>query len=354
MFILPGTTLSDRLKASLGALTGIILTGMLSAELLGHANSLVLPLLVAPMGAAAVLIFAVPASPLAQPWPVIGGNIISAIAGIAAARLIPNPALAAGIAVAAAITLMSLTRSLHPPGGAVALLCVLGGPSVSAAGFRFALIPVGLNCLLLVGFGLLYHRLASRHSYPHKPAPLTANTHRTADLPAPLRTGFRPEHIDAALADSGESFDISRDDLDRLLRRVEFHAAAQARQPLTCADIMSRDVIQIPEDATPAAARALLLNHDVRTLPVTDATGLVTGAIGLRELSRDPAGTLLTLMAPAITARPNQPASDLIAPLTDGSARAVIITNTTGRAQGIVTQTDLLAALANPFHQLKA
>ncbi|GLR67630.1 membrane protein [Acidocella aquatica] len=348
MFILAGTTLRDRLQASLGALTGIALTGILSALLLGHANSLVLPLLIAPMGAAAVLVFAVPASPLAQPWPVVGGNIISAIAGIATAKLIPDPALAAGIAVAAAIALMSLTRSLHPPGGAVALLCVLGGPSVSAAGFFFAFIPVGLNCLLLVSFGIIYHSLVSNHSYPHKPAPLAANTHRTADLPAPLRAGFRPEDIDAALAESGESFDISRDDLDRLLRRVESHAAAHAHAHLTCADIMSRDVIQAQETTTPDAARALLLNHDVRTLPVTDATGLVTGAIGLRELSRNPAGTLISLMTPAITASPNQPASDLIAPLTDGSTRAVIITSPTGRAQGIVTQTDLLAALARP------
>ena len=344
MIMLAGTTLRDRLLASLGALAGIALTGMLSALLLGHTNSLILPLLVAPMGASAVLVFAVPASPLAQPWPVIGGNIISAIAGIATARLIPDPTLAAGIAVAAAIALMSITRSLHPPGGAVALLCVLSGPS--ASGFLFAFIPVGLNCLLLVSAGIIYHRFASNHSYPHQPAPLTANTHRTADLPAPLRVGFRPEDIDAALAESGETFDISRDDLDRLLRRVEALAGAHAHKHLTCADIMSRDVIQALETTTPDAARALLLNHDVRTLPVTDATGLVTGAIGLRELSRNPAGTILSLMTPAVTAAPTQPVSTLIAPLTNGSTRAVIITDPTGRARGIVTQTDLLAALA--------
>ncbi len=346
MFMLAGTKLRDRLFASLGALTGIALTGMLSALLLGHANGLALPLLVAPMGAAAVLVFAVPASPLAQPWPAIGGNIISALAGIATAKLIPDPALAAGIAVAASIALMSATRSLHPPGGAMALLCVLGGPSVTATGFMFAFIPVGLNCLLLVSAGIIYHHFASGHSYPHQPAPLTANTHRTADLPAPLRASFHPEDIDAALAESGDAFDISRDDLDRLLRRVEALAAAHAHKHLTCADIMSRDVIQTLETTTPDAARALLLNHDVRTLPVTDATGLVTGAIGLRELSRNPAGSILSLMTPAVTAAPAQPISDLIAPLTDGSTRAVIITGPTGRARGIVTQTDLLAALA--------
>ncbi|MEG8058719.1 HPP family protein [Sphingomonas sp. 22L2VL55-3] len=76
-----------------------------------------LPLLVAPIGASAVLIFAVPASPLAQPWSVVGGNIISALVGVTAARFVPIPYLAAGVAVGGAILVMSLLRCLHPPAG---------------------------------------------------------------------------------------------------------------------------------------------------------------------------------------------------------------------------------------------
>ncbi len=90
------------------------------------------PLLVAPMGASAVLLFAVPASPLAQPWSIIGGNTISALIGVIVAHFVHEPALATGIAVALAIAAMSFTRCLHPPGGAAALTAVLGGPAVTA------------------------------------------------------------------------------------------------------------------------------------------------------------------------------------------------------------------------------
>ena len=212
--ILAGANLRDRMIAALGALIGIALTGLLCTALLPHGPAL---LLVAPMGASAVLVFAVPASPLAQPWPVIGGNLLSALAGIAVARVVPHPALAAGIAVGAAIALMSLTRSLHPPGGAASLLAVLGGSAVTAQGWSFALVPVAANAVVLVTTGVLFHRL-SGHSYPHRPVPAAGH------VPPPLGMPH-PEDIDRALADLGETFDISRDDLDLLFRTVAAHAA---------------------------------------------------------------------------------------------------------------------------------
>ena len=215
--ILAGANLRDRLFACLGALAGIALTSLISLVFLHSAAPL--PLLVAPMGASAVLIFAVPASPLAQPWPVIGGNIVSALAGVLAARLIPLPHLAAGCAVGGAILAMSLLRCLHPPGGAAALTAVIGGPAISAAGFAFPLVPVGVNALVLTITGVLFHRL-SAHSYPHR----TALAHNGA---AQGGSSFIPhsDDLDLALADLGETLDVSRDDLELLFQRVEHHAA---------------------------------------------------------------------------------------------------------------------------------
>jgi CBS domain-containing membrane protein len=205
--ILAGASLPDRLFACLGALAGIALTSLVSALLVpGHA----LVLLAAPMGASAVLVFAVPASPLAQPWPVIGGNVLSALVGIMVARLVPAPEIGVGLAVGGAILVMSLTRSLHPPGGASALIGVIGGPAVAALGYRFVIVPVALNAVLLVATGIAFHRL-SRHSYPHRPAAAPPFAH--------------PEDIDLALAELGETLDVDRDDLDRLFARVEHHAA---------------------------------------------------------------------------------------------------------------------------------
>lgn len=212
--ILAGARLSDRVVACAGAAVGLALTVLLCAALLPAGVDL--PVIVAPLGASAVLLFAVPASPLAQPWPVIGGNVLSALVGVAVYRAVPSPALAAGLAVGTAILLMSLLRCLHPPGGAAALTAVIGGPAIHAAGFGFALVPVAVNSVALVLAALAIHRLTGR-SYPHRPAPV------------PVVPGFLPEDVDAALADMHESFDIAREDLDALLAAAQAHARARRR-----------------------------------------------------------------------------------------------------------------------------
>lgn len=213
--LLVGERLHERFVGCIGAITCIALTMAICAYLFPASD---IPAIVAPLGASAVLLFAVPASPLAQPWPVVGGNVISALVGVAVFRLIPDMVVAAGTAVGVAILVMSLLRCLHPPGGAAALTAVIGGSSIHAAGYGFALVPVGLNSVALVLLACLFHRATGR-SYPHRPA-LTP----TAIAASTTAAGFHPGDIDAALADMHESFDISREDLDVLLARAELHA----------------------------------------------------------------------------------------------------------------------------------
>lgn len=212
--LLAGATLRDRMIACLGALVGIALTGVLARLALGHEPQLTL-MLAAPLGASAVLLFAVPASPLAQPWAIVGGNSISALVGIAMAGVIPDPMIAGAFAVAFAIAIMSLCRCLHPPGGAVALTAVIGGPAIAKLGFLYALTPVALDSLLLVAAGWAFHRF-SGHSYPHKAKPAPAHP------PAPLV--LTAADIDAALADLGEPLDIAREDLDALVESATARA----------------------------------------------------------------------------------------------------------------------------------
>lgn len=214
--ILAGASLKDRLIGCLGAIVGIGLTALISALTLGPG---VVPWLVAPVGASAVLLFAVPASPLAQPWPIIGGNIVSALIGVLAANYIGSIPLAAGLAVGGSILAMSLMRCLHPPGGAAALTAVIGGKSVAALGFLFPLIPVGVNSLMLVLVGLTFHRF-SGHSYPHRAVPTAGHS----NVPATL-LDLQPSDIDLALETLGETFDINRADLELVFRQVEFHAS---------------------------------------------------------------------------------------------------------------------------------
>lgn len=209
--ILTGAVYRHRIVACLGAAIGIFLTTLVCFALPYAKPDL--PFIVAPIGASAVLVFAVPSSPMAQPWPVMGGNVISSVIGVATYHAIPDLMIACGVAVGAAILAMSLLGCLHPPGGASALTAVIGTHGIHTAGYSFALMPLGINSITLVVVAMLFHRLTG-HSYPHRPP---------ASVPLP-RNGVQLQDIDAALEDMHESFDISREDLDALFSYAERHA----------------------------------------------------------------------------------------------------------------------------------
>lgn len=323
--ILAGATLRDRLLSCAGALSALCATAALGYLVVGPTAAL--PFLVAPVGASAVLVFAVPASPLAQPWPVVGGNVLSTLVGLGVRMLVHDPLVASGLAVGAAIAAMSLFRCLHPPGGAAALTTVLSA-GATTGGALFAFVPVGLNSVVLVALGWVFHRL-SRHSYPHRP---------------PRRSRFRTEDVDRALAAVGESYDISREDLGVLLREVETQALARDHGAPTAGDVMSRKVVHVGMHDSPDRARGLLLDHDVRLLPVLDPAGTVVGTVGLRELVH-PARTVGEIASPPRTAPADMPAVALSRTLTDGRAHAVVIVDSGRRLLGIVSQTDLMIAL---------
>lgn len=329
--ILAGARLRDRVLACAGALAAISVTGVVGALVVGTEA---LPFIVAPVGASAVLVFAVPASPLAQPWPVIGGNVVSTLTGVGVLALVGDPLVGAGLAVGAAIAVMSVLRCLHPPGGAAALLAVIGSSAITGAGPAFAFFPVGLNSVILVAMGWLFHRF-SRHPYPHRTAPLD---------PAERRSRFRGEDVDRALAEIGETFDISRDDIGLLLREVETHALVRHHGDLTAADVMSHEIITVGVHDSPEMARALLIAHDIRALPVLDEDGVVVGTVGLRELVR-PADCVGTLASTPLTASAAFPLAALSRALTDGHTHAAVIVDAAGGLRGMVTQTDLLVAL---------
>ncbi len=345
--VLAGATLRERSIACAGALIGIVLTGLVSSLLLG--NGAHLPLIVAPMGASAVLLFAVPSSPLAQPWSIIGGNTISAFVGLSVTYVVSDPALAIGLGVALAIAAMSVTRSLHPPGGAAALTAILGGSAVAKWGLLFPLVPVALNSCLLVGLGILFHKL-SRRKYPHAAVPAPANQHKTEDLPPSVRLGIREDDIDRALLALDESFDIDRNDLARLFRQVELEVTIRSHGDLTCGDIMSRDVVSVDEGETASHARDLIMRHNLLTLPVRAEDGQLRGVVGLRELMH-PGDDFRNYIVGASTASENDPAFGLLPTLTDGLTHAVVIVDEMRRIVGLVSQTDLLGAVARALPQ---
>jgi CBS domain-containing membrane protein len=331
------------LRSSFGAMCGIMLTGFICHMWLGTAAGL--PALVAPMGASAVLLFAVPASPLAQPWSILGGNTLSALVGIGCATLIQDPVYAAGFAVAGAIGLMSLTRCLHPPGGAAALTAVLGGPAITAAGWSFAFVPVALNCVILLVIGWVFNN-ATRHSYPHRVRAISRNVHGTTDAAPQDRIGYTSADIDAVLARYDELLDVSRDDLDALFRQVEAQAHRRLHGEIRCETIMSRDVIRAISGEGVGHARDRLLAHKLRAMPVVDESNHVIGSVGHAELLVGAGRTVDEVMtvSPCLTS-PDTPIDELLPVLSGGIYHEAVVTDAEGRLVGMITQTDLLAAL---------
>ena len=213
--VMPSLAAGGRLgwaRGAVGAALGIFLTAFITRLTVGPVAEL--PWLVAPLGASAVLIFVLPASPLAQPWPVAGGCLLSAMLGMVVHALVPDPLLAGTLAVGASIALMTVARCLHPPGGACALMMALGSPAIDAAGWSFLVLPLATNLVLMLVAGLLFNNLTG-HRYPHhpKPSPILA--------PGTWAGTYTEDDLDAVLDEWDEVIDVSREDLDALFRLLE-------------------------------------------------------------------------------------------------------------------------------------
>ena len=332
----------ERWRAVAGAALGLLLAALVSrwagAQLGIH------PWLMAPLGASAVLVFAVPASPLAQPWSVIGGNTVSALIGMACAWALPDTALAAAVAVAAAIAVMFLLRCLHPPGGATALLAVL----THTLDPRFALLPVLLNSVLLVAVGSVYNTLTGRR-YPHTTAAAPAG-------PSTSGARFSAADLDAALAHYNQVLDVSRDDLEDLLHRAEAAAYQRKLGELRCRDVMSRDPLTVSHDTPITTAWTLMRARRVKALPVIDRSrhivGIVTLADFVRTLMPD---TPASIAAPShvgeIMMRRVRVASEqlhvieLLPLFSEGGHHHLPVVDAQQHLVGILTQSDLVRAL---------
>ena len=153
----------ERIRSVFGALIGLMLV-LTIAKYLGELGGLD-EWLMASLGASALLVFALPQSPMAQPWAVIAGNTLSALIGISCFHLISEPLLALPMAAAFSILGMFILRCLHPPAAAVSLIVVLG----HIGSYRYALFPVMVDSILLILAGAAYSNLTGK-PYPNRPS----------------------------------------------------------------------------------------------------------------------------------------------------------------------------------------
>lgn len=149
----------------LGSFIGIGLVGFLHSQYFTPYDNL---FLIGSFGATSVLIYGVINSPLAQPRNLIGGHLLSGLVGVTCRLLLPDELwLAAAIAVSVSIVLMQVTKTLHPPGGATALIAIIGSEKIKSLGYFYVISPVLTGVLILFLVALIFNNITSHRRYPN-------------------------------------------------------------------------------------------------------------------------------------------------------------------------------------------
>lgn len=148
----------------LGSFVGIGLLGFIQSNYLSTTDNV---LLIGSFGASSVLIYGVINSPLAQPRNLIGGHVLCALIGVTVHKILPNEVwLSSALAVSISIVLMQITKTLHPPGGATALIANIGSAKILALGYWYVLCPVLLGASILLLVAIFFNNRTSHRSYP--------------------------------------------------------------------------------------------------------------------------------------------------------------------------------------------
>lgn len=352
-----GPKAADLARAGVGSALGLLIAGI-------ALRGLGVGWLIAPFGASAVLVFAVPNSPLAQPWSVVVGNGLSAIVALTAAGLLPAADWVTPGTVGLAILAMLAVRALHPPGGAVALLVALGGTENWAA----TLATVVTGSALLVGFGILWNFAVGR-VYPFR-QPAQPGPHGTTDPEPQERIGLDPAELATILEEFRHSANLGVADLARLVGAAEQAAAARRMEGFTAFDIMSRDLVTVAPEARLSEVADIFRNRGFTSLPVVGEQRRFMGLIFQIDLirraredafhrhhslvrafahlidghrKRPPrAGEIMQTDIPRVV--PLTPVGAIMPLLADGGAEAVAVVEGP-QVVGIVTRTDLVSAL---------
>ena len=342
----------ERLLSGFGALCGLAISSLISWYVLGGMNAWY----IAPMGASSVLLFAIPSSPLAQPWNVVVGNTLAGMIGVACSQFLPDLTSAFSVAVGLAIFIMMTTDSLHPPSGAVAITAVLGGEAVHRLGFHFVLYPVLLNSVLLLLFAVFFNRLIGRHY------PITAHVNERSKDPTPTqKVSIQPKDIEYALEQHTELLDISQYDLEKIILEAQEHASERLNSHFICRDIMSQDVIKLHEDDDIHQALEKFKEVNLMSLPVVNMEEKLVGTLALYEVvewfkgAADPRNSwqhyVRQIMSRrVVTVEPSQPIQDLVPYFVEKSFNYIAVVENQ-RLIGIVSRADMIAALQQLLNQ---
>ncbi len=224
------TSHGEKLLSATGAALGILGICMVMAIAgMGASDDPAATLLIASMGASAVLLFAVPHGALSQPWALCGGHLVSAAIGVTCRQWLDDSVWAAATAVGTAVAAMCYLRCIHPPGGATALTAVIGGEQIQALGYAFVLYPVLANVAIIIVVAALFN---SPFQWRRYPAHLTHLARpRLQPQPAAAAVKLTQEDFFAAMQELDSYIDISAEGLVDLLELATRHAEANVEHP---------------------------------------------------------------------------------------------------------------------------
>jgi CBS domain-containing membrane protein len=156
----------DHLWTFLGAFTGIGAIGLLQYSDLAREDNI---FLIGSFGASAVLVFGATNSPLAQPRNLLGGHLVCSLIGVTVYKLLPdNMWLSSALAVSLAIVAMQMTKTMHPPGGATALIANIGSEKIKALGYQYVISPVMTGALILFVVAIIINNIPRYRNYPYR------------------------------------------------------------------------------------------------------------------------------------------------------------------------------------------
>jgi len=201
---------AERLVSTAGAFTGILLILIVSRFFLEGITTF---LIVASMGASAVLLFSVPHGRLSQPWPLVGGHLVSALIGVSCAKFVPDLVIAEALAVGLAVGAMYYLHCIHPPGGATAITAVVGGEQVAELGYQYVLTPVLLNVLVILFVAVVFNYPFRWRRYPA--ALFSSAAEKKAELKQ-RPDDIKHEDFVYALSKIDSLLDVSETDLLRI------------------------------------------------------------------------------------------------------------------------------------------
>ena len=364
--------LAERLKVALAAFVALFIVTYTSLQLADTASTIVL---LASMGASSVLLFGLPNSPLAKPWSFAAGHLISATVGLICSHLFTDLALMAAATVGLVLFVMYLFECMHPLGGATALVPVIASTD-SLLGYEFLLYPVALNVFVMLAVALLLQKFWLKRGL--QPPPQQFDPVHLHQDPSPLkRLGLQAEDLVMALNSFDTVVDISEQDLERLYQRAQLNAYQRFSGDIRCRDIMSQDLITVRADTPLFMAWQLLRKHKIGSLPVVDADQRLIGIIAtvdiLKQLQVPSYAALLKqvnalllqrhykqqqkltvadrMSTQLVTVGPDEHLVTLVPLLSDKGLHHIPIIAADGTLLGLVTQSDVIAALFQ--HQLR-